>query len=252
MDINIHLYQMAISHYCEKVRWALDWKNISFTVHNLLPGPHVPVIRKLTQSRSSSIPVIRHQNKVLQNSSDILDYLDLHFPERSLMPMNVDHSVIREWELFADTRIGPHVRRCCYHVLLNHKALVVPMLAQDGPWYGASLLRLVFPRLVKVMRHSMRIDQEGYTQSKYALDSAIERLRKHLCDRQFLVGESFTRADLAVAALLAPLARPVGYGIEWLDILPQELEELALEYSDVLAWVNTIYDNNRMPLILNK
>ena len=246
MDKNIHLYQMAISHYCEKVRWALDWKSIPFTVHTLLPGPHVPIVRKLTQSRSSSLPVIRHQNQVLQNSADILDYLDRHFPESSLIPVDIDESAVREWELFADTRIGPHVRRCCYHILLNHKALVVPMLAHDGPWYGGSLLRLIFPRLVKVMRHSMFIDQQGYMQSKVTLDEAIEHLRQHLRGRQFLVGESFTRADLAVAALLAPLARPAGYGIDWPLVLPKELEAIAIEYTDVLAWVKTIYDNHRM------
>lgn len=245
MQKKLNLYQMAISHYCEKVRWALDFKKIPYKVHNLLPGPHISVIRKLIQNRSSSVPVIQHKNQVFYNSLDILDYLEVQFPEPALSPSKFDQASIREWEAFADSNIGPHVRRCCYHVLLNHKAIVVPMLAQGGPWYGSFLLRAIYPRLVKVMRRSMQIDQQGYDQSKLVLDQAIERLRNHLVDRQFLVGDEFTRADLVVAALLAPLSRAPGYGIDWPTDLPAELDTLAAEYADVLAWVNRIYRDYR-------
>ena len=44
----IKLYQFCISHYCEKARWALDYKGINYQTVNLLPGQHVNTIRKLT------------------------------------------------------------------------------------------------------------------------------------------------------------------------------------------------------------
>ena len=44
----LKLYQFAISHYCEKIRWALDYKGLNYETVNLLPGQHVKTIRKLT------------------------------------------------------------------------------------------------------------------------------------------------------------------------------------------------------------
>ena len=35
--MSIVLYQFPISHYCEKVRWALAYKSISYQKINLLP-----------------------------------------------------------------------------------------------------------------------------------------------------------------------------------------------------------------------
>ena len=34
------LYQFPISHYCEKVRWAMDYKKLEYKAKNLLPGLH--------------------------------------------------------------------------------------------------------------------------------------------------------------------------------------------------------------------
>jgi len=58
----IELYQFQFSHYCEKARWALDYKGISYKPRNLLPGLHVKPARKLapeTCCRSSSMAVLR-------------------------------------------------------------------------------------------------------------------------------------------------------------------------------------------------
>lgn len=35
------LYQFPISHYCEKIRWALDFKQLKYNTVNLLPALHI-------------------------------------------------------------------------------------------------------------------------------------------------------------------------------------------------------------------
>lgn len=71
----IKLYQFCISHYCEKVRWALDYKGVNYQAVNLLPGQHVKTIRELTGAESS-VPVLEHDGQIIQGSGQILDYLD--------------------------------------------------------------------------------------------------------------------------------------------------------------------------------
>jgi len=50
------LYQFPISHYCEKARWALDYKKLDYRKVNLLPGPHMKKTKKL--SGKTQVPVL--------------------------------------------------------------------------------------------------------------------------------------------------------------------------------------------------
>lgn len=80
----ITLYQFLISHYCEKVRWALEYKNIEYKKVNLLPGLHAKKAIKLTSN--SSLPILVHDKTVMNESSKIISYLDQAFPNNSLTP----------------------------------------------------------------------------------------------------------------------------------------------------------------------
>ena len=78
------LYQFQFSHYCEKVRWALDHKGIVFDTRNLLPGPHKRPAKKL--AGGSGLPILVDQGAVIQDSTAIIDYLDLTYPQKPLTP----------------------------------------------------------------------------------------------------------------------------------------------------------------------
>ena len=86
---SILLYQFPISHYCEKVRWALDFKGLAYTQINCLPGLHVKQNKKL--AKHSSVPILKHKGTVIQGSAKIIDYLETTFPEK---PLNFSASTI--------------------------------------------------------------------------------------------------------------------------------------------------------------
>ena len=134
-----------------------------------------------------------------------------------------------------------------YYYLLERPDLVIPMLAHGGPWYGAFLLKKMFPRLKKTMKQSMKIDQAGYEKSKEILLQASAKLQAQLQDKEFLVGNEFSRADLVMASLWAPLARVDGYGFNWPEAtqLPAELVAMEKEFTPVLSWVKKIYEAYR-------
>lgn len=54
------LYQFPISHYCEKIRWALEYKRLPYTKIDLLPGSHVGVVKKIAPK--SNVPVLVHDD----------------------------------------------------------------------------------------------------------------------------------------------------------------------------------------------
>ena len=78
------------SHYCEKARWALDYKDIPFQAVAIMLGWHVITLRKYAPD--TSVPVLLSDNEVVQGSSEIIDYLERKYPSHPLtprMPMSV-------------------------------------------------------------------------------------------------------------------------------------------------------------------
>jgi len=65
----IKLYQFPSSHFCEKVRWALEYKRVAYRPVNLLPGFHLKPMRKLAPK--SCVPVLVDEETIVQESSAI-------------------------------------------------------------------------------------------------------------------------------------------------------------------------------------
>jgi len=240
----ITLYQFPISHYCEKVRWALEYKNIEYRKVNLLPGLHANKAKKLTSK--PSLPILVHDKTIMNESSEIISYLDQAFPENSLTPndQNLKQEAM-QWEQFADEELGSDVRRICYHTLLNHPEIITPYFTDNGPWYGKLYMKVTFPKLSQTMRELMKLDDTTVIQINQRLSHAIEKAHTHIKDKEFFVGNSFTRADLAVASLLAPLCKANNYGIDWPEKFPEPLHSTISEYKDKLDWVHRIYSQYR-------
>jgi len=236
----ITLYQFPISHYCEKVRWALDYKNINYQEVNMLPGLHAKKARKMT--KSTEVPILKHNNNYIDNSSYIISYLDENFKNNSLTPVDEQaKSLALEWESYVDQEIGPYLRVYFYHILLDYPDILIPIFAQKGPWYGKIILNIIFPKLRRLMRTMMRINDKTAAQAKIAVDKGIEVLNQQLSQQPFLAGEKFSRADLAAASLLAPIIQPQQYGLNWPEPLPEPLQSSINEWRVRIPWVHDLY-----------
>jgi len=238
------LYQFPISHFCEKVRWALKFKGIDHKIQNVLPGPHVTKIRRIAPH--SNVPVLVDDARAIQGSSNIIHYLDEKSLDNRLTPEDPKiKAQAMAWETEADEEIGIHIRTICYQHLLDQPHIVIPLFTQDGPWYGKWLMQFIFPKLSSQMRKFMDINEESAREARKHLhvmsDKVLSRLREHT----FLAGDRFSRADLTVASLLAPLAKPQGYGLHWPKRYPEPLEELREELSDIMNWVIATYQKYR-------
>ena len=246
----LKLYQFAISHYCEKVRWALDYKGLNYETVNLLPGQHVKAIRKLT-GKASSVPVLDHDGYVVQGSGAILDYLDQSFPEHTLTPADPE---IREqalaWERRLDEEAGPAVRCYSYHHFLQRPKIVVPMLAAGTPFYNRILLSLAFSRVDELMRQWMKINEKSAEKSRQQMEALLTELTAVYAQRPFLVDDQFTRADLTAAALFAPLFQPEQYPVPWPKParIPQDIKTWLTQWEPQLGALEKVYRENRQPV----
>jgi glutathione S-transferase len=200
----VELIQFPLSHYNEKARWALDWKRVPHRRRNLLPGPHAPVVKRLTGL--TQVPVARFDEAVIAGSARILDELERRFPEPSLYPK--DPALRRralEIQAWFDEEVGPQVRRAFFSIGVREPAHLCRMFAAGHPAPVRALYRLGFPVTRLVMIRSMGIGDAAAVEAAFAgTRAALDFVAGEAGPDGHLVGDAFSVADLAAAALLAP------------------------------------------------
>lgn len=221
MSEPIRLYTFALSHFCEKARWALDRAGAEYREVILMPGFHRRRMQAL--GGCGQVPVLKFGERVVEGSAAILDFADAldgasasaaRAPFRAsavppLLPADPAlRAEAREWEAFLDRELGETLRRVLYFHLLGHPELLVRAWSLGAPPWAPLVYRLVRRRAVRLLQRALDIDATTAGRDEQRLLAAFERVSEHLATRRFLVGDAFSRADLTLAALSAPLLRP--------------------------------------------
>lgn len=204
---------LPISHYCEKVRWALDRQRVPYREEAHAPLLHALATLPATGFRSRTAPVLVDENPgvkhVLADSTDCLRYLAGRYGATWLYAP-ADAALLEEQ---FDTELGPHSRRFVYFHILPDTERVLQLLTGRAPPIEAAIAKPLFPLIRGIMRRKMRIDEAGAARSlakaRQQLDAVNERLRD---GRRYLCGDTFSAADLSFASLVVPLVLPKRYG----------------------------------------
>jgi len=243
----MQLLQFPFSLYCEKVRWALDYKGIPFQTVDLLPGFHLRTVRKLAPK--TSVPVLCHDGIVVQDTSAIIDYLETKYPNPSLTPSNPDAvREAREWEEYFDKEIGVTWRLWRLYHSLPIRRLAFRLLLQDAAWHKRPLFMLAFPVIRRAMIQHMNINADTASQSEQRLRAALDKLDEALDGRPFLVGDRFSRADLTACALLSPCCLPDDSEASAKFPVPVLKFRNELKSRRLYQWVQSVYSGYRAPL----
>ncbi|WP_111495426.1 glutathione S-transferase family protein [Marinobacter bohaiensis] len=241
------LYQFPVSHYCEKVRWALDYKHIAYETRNLLPLFHMPAVFRRT--RQNKVPVLKLDGRYINESSVIIQTLDERFPSAPVLFPEDDaqREEALEWAAFADREIGPHLRRTAYFHVIDHSHVMFEILTEGQNTVGRMTFRASQPVVVRAMKEGMGINERGYARSLERLEAALDRLDARVADNAYLTGDRFSVADLTAASLLGPLARPPEAPFQFPDDLPPALTDFidAFQERPSIDWVRRMYREHR-------
>ena len=243
------LWQLQISHYVEKVRWTLDYKRVPHVRRTLLPGLHVLKTQRQTGDTSTT-PVLTVKGCSTGDSSRIIALIEERWPHPPLYPEDpAQRRRALELEEFFDEELGPHIRRAFYHELLPHPELVVPLFTDGQPSAARALLRAGFPMLRVAMRRRFEINANAAANSRAKMVAAMDRLEREISPSGYLVGDSFTVADLTAAALFYLVPRPAGF--PYAMVADDDLPGSWREFLDSLAhrpggqWLAEIYRRHR-------
>ena len=176
------LITMYGSPWSERVRWALKFKGLAYEKENYEPGVDEEKIKKLTGQ--AMVPVLITDGKVIPDSTAILEWLEDTRPEPALLPKSAkDRATVTLWEELALNALGPHGR-----VMITGRLLRIddPEAQKSGKYFA---------------------EKYGYSpfeeeQSRLTVTRILTSLKETLSGRQYLVGDTFTRADITTAAML--------------------------------------------------
>jgi len=241
------LLEFPHSHYCEKVRWALDYKGIPFKAVAILPGLHMITVRKYAPD--TSVPVLLSDNAVVQGSSDIIDYLEQTYPSHALTPADEgQRQACLEIEYAMDKRLGENIRRVLYDGLLAYPEFIRHCFTHPMPGVKRLLFRIFYPLLRYKIDQTYVISAAKVEQARREFDVAMSEIEQTLKQGHYLVGERFTRADLSVASMLSLLVMPAEHPFPWREIPDPTTRTFLDAYRDhpVSGWVRKMYRDHRL------
>jgi glutathione S-transferase len=240
----IELYQFAGSHFNEKARWGLDLKGVPHERISLLPGPHMLRMRRLT-GRTETPALVDH-GEAIAGSTPILEHLERRFPQPPLFPADPAErecaiGIVHRW----DAEVGPAVRLAKFFDVLE-SGYVAGTFGRHLGTLRRSGYRAMFPVLSRVMKSKMGINAENASAAREVTRSAFDFVAKTPGAEGYLVGDSFTVADLTCAALLMPCVALDEWGGPE-DLQTEKCRAWLARWVDHpgAAWVREIYRRHR-------
>ena len=225
---DLKILQIYASPWSERALWALDYKKLSYDKeeYQLLAGE--PQLRE--QSKQNTLPVLFAGDRVIPDSTLIMDYIEEQHPDPPLMPASPqERAEVVKWEQLMVSCMGPYGR-----MLALSKSLAA----------GVAEMKPMLDHMVAKYNYSP-FDAE---RAQHILKQMLQALATNLSGREYLVGDKFTRADLTVAAMLINIKPPS----DELYPLPPPYrasltasEILAPEHEPIFEWRDRMYRQHR-------
>ena len=240
------LWHIPLSHFNEKVRWTLDFKDIAHQRRVL--GPNY-LIRAWRATGQGKLPILWLDGKAIFDSTRIIAALEEHKPLPPLYPADAAQrarALALEDEF--DETLGPALRAAIVTPLFRHDPdIALRVLTTGMPEQAYRMMRpliRVFPSFYR-LRH--KIAETNLEKDRAVVAAALDRIEQERQGRDYLVGGTFTVADLTAAALLGALLQPPELQYPLTVELPAYLQDYrsGLLKHPAAIWASGIFQKHR-------
>ena len=195
------------------------------------------------------MPILEINGHAIGDSTRIIEELEGRWPEPPLYPADPEErSRALELEDYFDEHCGHDLRRVLFNDnLAEPEAFLVMFYGADHPRMG--LLRVISPVFRQVVKWRFRIRPETVEESREKVRAAFDKVEADVGPSGYLVGESFSVADLTAASILAPIVMPPEF--PYIKLHPDERAAQSRRFRDSLKdrpgfkWVEDMYARHR-------
>jgi glutathione S-transferase len=245
------LWQIGISHYNEKARWALEYKGVDHVRRSTLPGMHIPIALVLTRGDQPTLPVLQLDGRAVGDSTAIIAALEAKYPDPPLYPVDAEERArALELEDWFDENLGPHTRLLPFYELIQEPDVFaeVAAAAVPPPLGKAKSVVGAYARAYTSIRWNANSDEDA-VRAREAIVVAFDKLEAELeqGDGEFLVGASLSVADVTAASLFYPVVGPPEGPLDPDLPTPTALERFRESLSDRrgFKWVEETFRRHR-------
>lgn len=241
------LWHLSMSHYNEKARWALDYKRVPHVRRSVMPGVHQLVARRL--SGGATFPILQMDGATHGESAAIIAALEARVPTPSLYP--ADPALRRDalaLEARFDDVLAPAMRHALYQEILNEPEVAVAFLSTGGTELRRSILKNTFPLFKPALARNFKVPERTDPGPRRIILEEVSMIGELAAGTGFLVGDSFTVADLAACSFLIPFV-DIGAMPEQMPALRGPIADFASEVARTPGgqWVAATYAAHRRP-----
>jgi glutathione S-transferase len=241
------LWHLEISHYNEKARWALDYKSVPHVRRAVSPGLQAFGARRLRAGRT--VPILQLNGRAIGDSTRIIEEIERRWPEPPLYPSDPDGCRrALELEEHFDEDCGHDVRRVLFNDnLAEPEKFLAMFIGRDHPRLG--LLKALSPVLAPVIRSSYDVNPQRVARSREVVRAAFDTVASEAGPGGYLVGDTFTVADLTAASILGLIVVPPQF--PYIKLRPDERGAQFQEFRASLVehpgfkWVEDMYARHR-------
>lgn len=196
----ITLWQFEISPFCDKIRRALHWKGVPYRVREV-PLAETLGVRKVNPA--GKLPCLEADGRFVSDSTEIAYWLEERYPEPPLLPADpAQRAQVHVLEDWADESLYFYEMRLRFTLPHNARRFVPELVRHDAAWLQA-LAPYVLPRVLKATLSRQGLGRKPLDAVLRDVDRHVAALTGLLGEREWLVGDALTLADLAVFAQLA-------------------------------------------------
>ena len=245
----LELHQFEASHYCEKVRLVLDYKQLPYKTIEITPGIGQIELYRLSGQRQ--VPMLKDGDEVIPDSTAIVRYLDRKYPERPVIPTEgKDRGLCLMTEAWADESIGPNGRKAMIGAFNQHPNFRTALLPVSTPDLVKTAVGAVPGDVLSLLGAGVGFGGDAVKESTDILRQDLEALCLILSDQPYLCGDQPTLADFAVAGLSMYLKFPSSLYID----LPAGICDKGVPglvddpaFATFWAWRDRLYQDFRKP-----
>lgn len=204
------LWQIKVSHFSEKVRWALDHKGVEHDRRTPPPGAHMLIALAKSRGASKTFPLLDLDGHTYSDSTEIVAALEQRYPEPPLYPADPEERRrALELEDFFDEQVAPYTRLLAWHEILKHPPTAHRLIESGmaGPLTRGARFTAPLAAGFLERRYGVRSD-EAADDARAAIVAGLDRVEAEFGEGDYLVGERFGVADLTAAALMYPIVLP--------------------------------------------
>ena len=203
----MELYQFEASHYCEKVRLILNYKQLPYKAVEVTPGVGQVDLYRLSGQRQ--VPVLKDGATVVADSTAIAAYLDETYPERPILPADAAARglclMLEDW---VDESIGINARKAMIGAFSQHPSFRTALLPVSTPDVLKELVSAVPGDLLNLLGTGVGFGADDIKSATLSLQKALTSICAVLAEQPYLVGDQPTLADFAIAGISMYLKFP--------------------------------------------